>query len=121
MKMDRDTLEDNLYRYGPSFNELDFIKKLSPLTQQVGLRELVEKALQLWFLWQEEKLSVAEKSVVVGALGYFIMVADLLPDNILGGYCDDLLILNYALELLATRMTATSKEKAAAFAAKWLG
>ena len=120
MKMDRETLEDNLYRYGPEFNEIEFIKKLGPLTQLVSLRELVQKSLQLWFLWQEDVLSLAERSVIVGALGYVIVVADLLPDTLLGGYCDDLLIVNYALQLLEARLTPAVQEKAAVFASKWL-
>ncbi len=119
MKMDQKMLEDALYQYAPQYNEIDFIRKLSPLTQQVGLRELVLKALKLWFLWQED-LNTAERSVIAGALGYFIVVVDLIPDTIIGGYCDDVLILSYGLQLLATRITPELEARAEAFSQKWL-
>ena len=120
MKMDKEMLEDNLYRYGPCFNEIDFIKKIGRLTHLVSLRELLEKALQLWFLLQEQYLSIAERSVIIGALGYLIMVVDFIPDNVLGGYCDDLLIIDYAIQLLGSRVNKKLKMKAGEFAAKWL-
>lgn len=119
MKLDQETLEDNLYKYTPEFNEIAFIKKIGVLSAKDTLRTLTEKALQLWFLWQEQKLTTAERSVVIGALGYLIVVTDIIPDNLLGGYCDDLLIINYALQLLERKLTPEILRKAGLYAGKY--
>ena len=51
---------------------------------------------------QSDKVSAKEKTMIIGALGYFILPIDLIPDLIpVVGYTDDLAVLVAAIKLLA--------------------
>ena len=48
-------------------------------------------ALTLYYVLQKADIPVAEKGIIIGALGYFILPIDLIPDFIMGfGYTDDI-------------------------------
>ena len=75
-------------------------KKIGKYAQKVGA-EGIFVALLLYYLLQDEHIPVAHKAMIMGALGYFIMPLDLIPDALLGvGFTDDLAALIAALRVL---------------------
>ena len=47
-------------------------------------------ALTLYYVLQKKDVPMSEKGIIIGALGYFILPLDLVPDFMVGlGYTDD--------------------------------
>lgn len=49
--------------------------------------ELIKNLLILYYAWPEA--SVADKSIILGAIAYFVSPLDVIPDAIPGGFTDD--------------------------------
>ncbi|MGI5863843.1 MAG: YkvA family protein [Myxococcales bacterium] len=61
-------------------------------------REVIESALRFHFALEGGQTPAWAQAIIVGALGYFIFPADVVPDVIPGvGYGDDLGVLSGAL------------------------
>ena len=107
---------DTAPQYERYYNENSFWKKLKHVASKVGLKVLYP-ALQLYFLLQANEVPVKAKTLIVGALGYLILPADLVPDFIPAlGFTDDLTALMVALRTLNKYLTpeinAQAKEQA---------
>ncbi len=77
-------------------------------------RELIEKTLWLYFAAQRSETPAWAKATVYGALGYFILPADLVPDPVpLGGFFDDMAILAFAVATIASYIDADVKRRTA--------
>ena len=88
-------------QFKKKFSENAFFRKLS----KIGIEsrdQLVFVALQLYYAFRREQTPVWAKSVILGALGYFISLLDFIPDfTPLIGYTDDLSVLLAAVSALA--------------------
>lgn len=94
--MDKFSLE-TAPQYERHYDEQGFWKKLRRVAAQVG-RKVLYPALQLYFLLQSKEVPVKAKTFIIGALGYLILPADLIPDFIPAiGFTDDLTALLLAL------------------------
>lgn len=63
---------------------------LKSLQKKAG-SSVLYAVLLLYFTLQKPKVLVKAKTTIIGALGYFILPLDLIPDIALGvGYTDDL-------------------------------
>ena len=73
---------------------------------KVAGTEVIEKVLQLYYALQSPETPMWAKSVIIGALGYFISPRDAIPDIIpVVGYTDDLGVLVAAVTTVATYIT----------------
>ena len=96
---------DTAPQYNRHYDEDSFWKKLKHLASNVGSKVLYP-ALQLYFLLQAKDVPVKAKTLIVGALGYLILPADLVPDVIPAlGFTDDLTALMVALRTLNKYLT----------------
>jgi uncharacterized membrane protein YkvA (DUF1232 family) len=85
-------------------------------------REVVERALQLHYAARDPRTPAWARRVMYGALAYFIMPIDAIPDFIPGiGYTDDLGVLATALLTVAFYVTPEVKARARATRERWLG
>jgi len=76
-------------------------------------REVVEKALLLYFVLQNAETPQWAKNIIYGALGYLIVPLDAIPDfTPVAGYTDDFGALVMALSAVAIFITPEVKEKA---------
>ena len=108
-------------RYEEAYSEQSFNDKLKRYALTAG-RELVEKALWLYYALQEEKAPAWAKATIVGALGYFITPLDAIVDLTPGvGYADDLGVLALAVAAVAAYINDDVKEKARDRMATWFG
>ena len=88
------------------FSEKTFREKVLTVFAQAG-RRLIEEALALYAMLQDPAVPQWAKAVILGALGYFILPADVIPDLLPGlGYTDDLGLLTGAVAAVGRFMTA---------------
>lgn len=96
-----------------------FWQKLNRFVYKAG-RELVQKALWLYYAAKRPETPVWARSVIVGALAYFVLPADAVPDFIPGvGYSDDLSVLAAAVGAVAMFINDDVKRKADSMLNHW--
>jgi uncharacterized membrane protein YkvA (DUF1232 family) len=103
---------DNAPQYERHYDEDSFWKKVKHVAAQVG-RKVLYPALQLYFLLQSKDVPVKAKTLIIGALGYLILPADLVPDFIPAlGFTDDLTALLVAIRAVGKHITPEIKQHA---------
>lgn len=76
-------------------------------------REVVEKALCLYYAAGAPTTPVWAKTAIAGSLAYFILPLDAIPDIFAGvGYTDDLAVLAVAVATVAAHITPEHVERA---------
>ena len=104
-----------------AFSEESFWAKLKKFAVSAG-REVVEKALTLYYTAQNPNVPPWAKTVVVGALTYFISPVDAIPDILVGiGFTDDLGVLLAAIATVSVYINAETKEQAQQKLTDWFG
>ncbi len=92
-------------QYERHYNDDGFWKKVKHVAAQVG-RKVIYPALQLYYVLQSKDVPVRAKTLIIGALGYLILPADLVPDFIPAlGFTDDLTALMVALRSVNKHLT----------------
>lgn len=110
-------MESNTRRFTP----LRFWKKLAPNARSIG-RGAVEKALYLYYAVQNPATPKWARRVIYGALGYFILPLDAIPDLApLIGYTDDMAVMAAALATVTFYITPDVKAQAHRKMAEWFG
>jgi uncharacterized membrane protein YkvA (DUF1232 family) len=72
-----------------------------------------EDALAVYFCAMDKRTPGYAKMVLAGALGYFVMPADAIPDVILGlGFTDDASVIALALTTLARHIRPDHRDRA---------
>ena len=98
--------------------KLDELKKFA---KKAGVK-IVYKALQLYYALKSPITPAWAKTVIIGALGYFISPIDLFPDIIpVVGWTDDLVSLAIALMTVRLYITPEMKSKAKDQLKNWFG
>ena len=78
-------------------------------------REVVEKALVLFYTLKDKDTPVWARGIITAALGYFVLPTDAIPDIApFVGYADDLGALGLAIATVAVHIKAEHWEKARA-------
>ncbi|MDH5171716.1 MAG: YkvA family protein [Gammaproteobacteria bacterium] len=107
--------------YEDAFSESGFWRKLKKYATTAG-KEVVEKALLLFYAFQEEKAPKWAKATIAGALGYFIVPLDAIADITPAvGYADDLGVLALAIVAVATYINEDVRSKTAVKMKSWFG
>ena len=105
--------------YKDKFSANGFVEKISRIAKRAGAK-LVYVALVLYYTLQSDKVSVKDKAVIIGALGYLISPLDLIPDAFpIAGLTDDLTVLLFVLKKVWGDVSDDVKEKAKAKLAQW--
>lgn len=98
--------------YANKFSQSDFVEKISRVAKRAGSK-LVYAALILFYTLQSDKISVKDKAIIIGALGYLISPLDVVPDAIpIAGLTDDLAVLLYVLKKVWTDIDPEIKARA---------
>ncbi len=106
-------------KYSGKFSTNDFVEKISRIAKRAGAK-LVYAALLLYYTLQSDKVSTADKAIIIGALGYLISPLDVIPDAIpIAGLTDDLAVVIYVLKKVWDSVDETIQQKAKAKLSKW--
>ena len=109
----------NTLRYQTFFSKSGFWQKLGRRGGALG-RGVLEKALYLYYAVQNPETPAWARRVIYGALGYFILPLDAIPDLApLLGYTDDLSVMAAALATVSFYITPQVKEQAQTKLSSW--
>lgn len=102
----------DLNKYKNQYSEKNLLQKISRFAKIAGLNTIYY-VLLLYNLLLSDSTSIADKTIIWGALGYFICPLDVIPDMLVGtGFLDDAAALTLALSMLVTSITPEVKDKA---------
>lgn len=111
----------NLDDYAQYFNDSKLWRKLKKVALKLG-RKAVYYVLVLYYVSRDPAVPTSLKVKVLGALGYFILPLDFIPDIVLGlGFTDDLAALAWALFTMRKYVTPEIEKKARERLRKWFG
>lgn len=101
MKQSEGHSEQQLDKAKRFYSDKSFWHKITRFAKKTG-SEALEKLLILYYCLKDAETPKKEKSIILAALGYFIMPIDAIPDILPGGYVDDLGILTMAIAKITT-------------------
>lgn len=104
-----------------NFDDASFWNKVTDFARTAG-REVIEKSLWLYYAAQRPETPARARLAIYGALGYFVMPLDAIPDFMpVVGYSDDLAALGAALVTCAVYVNDDVKARARARLRDWFG
>jgi uncharacterized membrane protein YkvA (DUF1232 family) len=105
--------------YANKFSQSEFAEKIARIAKRAGVK-LVYAALILYYTLQSDKVSKADKAIIIGALGYMISPLDVIPDAIpIAGLTDDLAVQLYVLKKVWTGIDPEIVEQAKSKLSRW--
>lgn len=109
-------------KYGTYYSDNRFWKKVERVAKKVGATVMLP-VFTLYYMLQDDKVSLQHKAYIVGALGYFILPIDLIPDGILPviGFTDDIAVMTLILKLVKDSITPEIKAHANARVSEIMG
>ena len=116
--MDLTQLPDFM-KYKDKFTQNGFVEKISRIAKRAGVK-LVYAALILYYTLESDRVSIKDKAIIIGALGYLISPLDVIPDAIpIAGLGDDLAVLIYVLRKVWDEVSDDVKAKAKTKLSQW--
>lgn len=114
-----DFTSNKLQEYQKHFNDKDFWNKLRRFAAKAGAK-IVYYVLVLYYTLTDENTPTRYKAIIAGALGYFILPIDLIPDFIpFTGMADDWAALIAAVTYVSTAITPDIKARARIKLREW--
>jgi len=108
-------------KYEEYYNEENFWKKVKKTAVKAGAKAIY-LALKLYYAMKDPDTPVWAKGTIAGALGYFILPIDLIPDALpVVGFTDDIALMSAALLAVAKSITPKIKEQARQKMLDWFG
>ncbi len=113
LKSDVDKLYvEDIKKHEEQFSDEKFWTKIQKFSKKAGT-SVVYAVLLLYYTLQKPEVPKKVKATIVGALGYFILPLDVIPDFAIGaGYADDLSVVILALAQVALYIDDEIKMKA---------
>lgn len=109
----------NYDKYGKNYSEDSFWDKLGKVARKAGVK-IVYAALLLFYVLKNPATPKADRAKIIGALGYFILPLDLIPDFIpVVGFSDDLAALAWGIYSVAKNITPEVKLQAHGKLGEW--
>ena len=104
--------EKKIKQYSKHFDKDSLFKKIIAYSEKAGTQILLY-ALILFYLISEKEIPLRIKLILMAALGYFILPADLISDLLpVLGFSDDLAFITYALTQGTDYITPEIQQKA---------
>ena len=116
---ENDTMNYDYKKYTNYFTDSKFWEKMKEVAKKVGLK-VTSYALILYYVLEKDDVPLKDKIIITGALGYFILPIDLIPDFIpLAGYTDDVAGMLFAIKKCMNYVDDEIKEKVSAKLVSW--
>ena len=82
--------------------------------------KVIYYVLLLYYVLMDENTPWEQKGIIIGALGYFILPIDLIPDFIpVAGYADDVAALTACIKTVVDNITPWIKQRAVQKLTDW--
>lgn len=106
-------------RYTEHFSELSFREKLQRVGEMLSDTILLP-LLQIYYIYRSSEVPLKGKIYIMGALGYFILPMDFLPDFLpaLFGFSDDVIVIGIVMKQVERYLTPEIDAQARAAVAK---
>ena len=112
---------EEMVKYAKHYDENELWEKLRRFAKKAGIK-VTYAALLLYYVLKNPATSSKDRAKIIGALGYFILPIDLIPDFIpIAGYTDDLAALTWGIYCVIKSITPEVKANAAAKLHEWFG
>jgi uncharacterized membrane protein YkvA (DUF1232 family) len=109
----------NYDKYQKYFSDDQFWGKVKKLVRKAGIK-IGYIALLLYYVMRNPATPKADRTKILGALGYLLLPTDLIPDFLpVAGYTDDLAALTWALYSVAKNITPEVKIQARQKLGEW--
>lgn len=109
--METKTPQD-LEKYQKHYSEEGLLDKISKTFKKAGLK-VIYYVLLLYYVLMDENTPFQQKMLIIGALGYFILPVDIIPDFIpAAGFADDAAAIVACLKTVRDNVTPEVKKKA---------
>lgn len=87
----------------------------SKVRRAIGRAPFVEDAAAAWFCARDSETPARVRAVLLGALAYFVLPMDMIPDVILKlGFTDDAAVLMLAIQAISGHIRPAHRERARA-------
>ena len=114
-------MNEDLEKYSSHYEDNAFWEKLQKFARKAGIK-VSYAALLLYYVLKSPTTSGKDRAKIIGALGYFILPIDLIPDFIpIAGYTDDLAALVWGVYCVIKSITPDVKAQAALKLHEWFG
>ena len=119
--MNNSKVPQNIESYQSNYSESGLWKKIKSVAKKAGIKTIY-MVLLLHYVLKSPDVPLEDKAKIYGALGYFILPIDLIPDFIpVVGYSDDVAALAFALHAVWKNVTPEIKEQAQRKLREWFG
>ncbi len=119
--MNIDKIFQKIEDYSRHFSDKALWDKAARVARKIGY-ETLRSVLILFYTLENPQVPAKVRAVILGALGYFILPVDLIPDFIpVVGMSDDIAIVAAAIAYAAMYITQEAKDKADAKLKTWFG
>lgn len=110
--MDIEKYNQDYGKYKSSYTEENLQTKLKKYGKKIGVNTTYY-ILLLYQMIVSNTVSIADKAIIIAALGYFISPLDIIPDIIIGtGFIDDVSVMLIALRQVIKNITPEIKQQA---------
>lgn len=114
-------LEQEIEKASKHYSEDKLWDKLKKFAKKAGV-SVVYAVLLLYYTLQKQEVPMKVKATIIGALGYFILPLDLIPDFApIAGFSDDFAALAVALIQISMYIDEDIKNKARGKLKEWFG
>lgn len=120
MKNNIAKFRSNMDKRQAAYSPEAFTDKIKHAAKKAG-KKAVYYALLLYYASLDKNVPAKDRLMIIAALGYFILPADLIPDMVPGGFADDTAVLIYVVKKVWNNITPAAKEKARAKTARLFG
>lgn len=112
-------VNEALEGYQSDYTSSGFWSKVVKFARKAG-KEVIEKSLVLYYVAQSDKTPLWAKTMVFGALGYFINAIDAVPDiTPFVGFADDVGVMAAVITLVASFVSPNIKSQVDTKLAEW--
>lgn len=109
----------DIEQYQEHYSESGLFAKIGKVCKKAGIKAIYY-VLLLYYILIDENTSWEHKGIIIGALGYFILPVDLIPDFIpMAGFTDDVAALVACIKTVMRNITPSIKQKAVRKLSDW--
>jgi len=118
----KEHFKNNYEQYSKDFSENWLWKRLKNNAKSIGIG-VIYPVLLLFYAFKRKDTPGWAKKVITGALGYFLIPFDIIPDPLIPiiGFTDDIIVLSVAMMVVTAYIDTDVVERARTKLTTWFG